>query len=158
MKQDKFLIGILIGIGVLVAAALAVFFIRQGVVPEYMKEDQPRGVVYNYILALHNGEYEKAYGYLWDGEGKPTLNNFQKGLIVNKPQWNNFAVDVMEESTANNIAVISVATTVSQGGIFNEGYRNTENATLEKVDGHWKIISMPYMYWSYDWYQPVIKQ
>ena len=49
MKQDRFLTGILIGIGVLIIAALAVFFTRKDS-QTYVADDTPEGVVHNYVL------------------------------------------------------------------------------------------------------------
>ena len=158
MKQDKFLSGIIIGIIVIVVIAMVVFFTRQSIAQEYQAEDQPTGVVFNYLLALQKGDYEKAYGYLTDMEGKPTLAKFQQDVLMNKPQMDMNAVDVTGESLIDsNTATVLVGTTYSGNGLFNGDSRNTENARLEKVDGKWKIISVPYPYWSYDWYQPVIK-
>ena len=71
MRQDRFLTGILIGIAVLVVIALAVFFLRQGS-QSYISEDAPEGVVHNYVLAVLNDDYEKAYGYLANLDNKPT--------------------------------------------------------------------------------------
>ncbi len=51
MKQDRFLMGILIFIIVLVVAALVLFFVRNEK-PIYGAEDKPEGVLYNYALAL----------------------------------------------------------------------------------------------------------
>ncbi|MBW2589509.1 MAG: hypothetical protein JRD71_02105, partial [Deltaproteobacteria bacterium] len=68
MKKDRFLIGILVGIGVLITAALVVFFTRQGDGQTYMQESTPDGVVHNYVLALQQGDFQKAYGYLSDEE------------------------------------------------------------------------------------------
>ncbi len=65
MKQDRFLLGILIGIGVLIIAALVVFFIRKDS-QTYVPDDVPEGVVHNYVVAVLNKDYEKAYGYLAD--------------------------------------------------------------------------------------------
>ena len=57
MKQDRFLIGILVGIGVLVVIALALFFTRRDQ-QEYVADDTPEGVVHNYALAVFREEYE----------------------------------------------------------------------------------------------------
>jgi hypothetical protein len=65
MKQDRFLTGIIIGIAVLVVLALAVFFTRSDT-QTYVSEDAPEGVVHNYVVAVLNKDYEKAYGYLAD--------------------------------------------------------------------------------------------
>jgi len=45
MKQDRFLVGILVGIGVLVVIALGLFFTRQDK-QEYISDDTPKGVVH----------------------------------------------------------------------------------------------------------------
>ena len=70
MKQDRFLIGILVGVAVLVVVAVGVFFLRQND-QTYIAEDTPDGVVHNYVLAIQLGDYDRAYGYLAEGEGKP---------------------------------------------------------------------------------------
>ena len=57
MKQDKFLTGILIGIGVLIVIALGLFFTRQDK-RDYVADDKPEGVVYNYVLAVVNKDYQ----------------------------------------------------------------------------------------------------
>ena len=72
MKQDKFLTGILIGVGMLVLLALVLFFTRQDK-RDYLAEDAPEGVAHNYVLAVLNKDYEKAYGYLADLKYKPCL-------------------------------------------------------------------------------------
>ena len=156
MKQDKFLIGIIIGIVALVAIALLVFFTRQDNIPDYQSETQPQGVVFNYLLALEKGEYDKAYTYLAEIPNKPSLTQFRQSLIVNKSQYGN-VVNVTAQEIEEQTATVNVVTQMSGGGIFNEGYQNMEIATLEKVDGDWRIISMPYAYWSYDWNQPEFK-
>jgi len=156
MKNDKFLLGIIIGIVALVAIALLVFFTRQDVTPTYQSEDQPQGVVFNYLLALDKGEYEKAYVYLAEIPNKPSLAQFRQSMAVNKAQYGN-AVNITEQEIEGQTATVNVVTQMSNGGLFNEGYQNMEIATLEKVDGKWRIISMPYAYWSYDWNQPEFK-
>jgi len=63
MKQDRFLLGILIFIGLLVIAALALFFIRQDS-QVYVADDTPEGVTRNYALALQKQDFQRAYDYL----------------------------------------------------------------------------------------------
>jgi hypothetical protein len=157
MKQDRFLLFIIIGILALVGVALVVFFTRQTTILEYQADDQPRGVVFNYLLALDKGDYEKAYGYISNISGKPTLMQFRQSMAMNKSQFKTNAVDVTEQSIDGQTATVIVVTTMSGGGPFNQGFSNTENASLEFVDGNWRIISMPYEFWSYDWNQPVVK-
>ncbi len=81
MKQDRFLLGILIGIGVLILAALIVFFSRQNQ-QTYNPEGTPDGAVHNYILAVLNGNYQKAYGYLADLDNKPSYDTFRRSFAT----------------------------------------------------------------------------
>lgn len=157
MKQDRFLFFIILGIVALVGIALVVFFTRQTAVLEYQADDQPRGVVFNYLLALDKGDYEKAYGYLSEVSNKPTLSKFKQTMALNKTQFITNAVDVTEQSIDGQSATVTVMTTMGGGGPFDQGYRNSENAALENVNGKWLIITMPYAFWSYDWNQPFIK-
>lgn len=157
MKQDRSLLAILIGILALVVIALVVFFTRQTSPMDYQAEDQPRGVVLNYLLALDKGDYEKAYSYLSNISSKPTLTQFRQIMAQNKSQYKTNAIDVTEQSIDGQTATVMVVTTMAGGGPFGQDYSNSENATLEWVDGKWQIISMPYAFWSYNWNQPFIK-
>jgi hypothetical protein len=154
MKKDKFLLGIIVGIGLLVIAALAVYFTRQTAAPTYRSEETPEGVVYNYILALRKEDYARAYGYLADKTGKPTQTAFRQAVLMNKDQIQQAIVDLGDTNIDADSAIIEVAVqNAGNDGIFGGGYQNKENAILERVDGAWKLTSMPYMFWSYDWYQ-----
>ena len=154
MKQDRFLTGILIGIGVLVIAALAVFFIRRDT-QTYVQEDVPESVVHNYVVALLNQDYEKAYGYLADLDNKPTYdefrNSFVTGILGNA---GNSAVDVGESQVTGENATVEVAMIYNPSDPFSTGYRDVQNAILVKQGGEWKISSMPtYYLWDFNWYQ-----
>jgi hypothetical protein len=37
---------------------------------------------------------------------------------------------------------------------FSSSYKNLDHAALVRQDGEWKITSMPYNFWDYNWYQP----
>ncbi|HJS19689.1 MAG TPA: hypothetical protein VJ785_13150 [Anaerolineales bacterium] len=154
MKQDRFLTGILIGIGVLIVAALAVFFIRKDS-QTYIQDDVPEGVVHNYVLSILNKDYEKAYGYLADLENKPTFdefhNSFLTGMLGNP---GDAAVDVGEADVTGDDATVEVAMIYNPSDPFSTGYRDVQNAILVRQDGDWKLSSMPaYYLWDYNWYQ-----
>jgi hypothetical protein len=156
MKQDKFLIGIMTGILVLVLVAVGVYFIRKTTLPTFQPEDQPAGVVNNYILAIRNQDYARAYGYLTDKTGKPSQTGFRQALLINKEQIEQAIVDIGDSNINATSAIVEVVAQNSYNeGIFTSAYENKENAILENVDGKWKITSMPYLFWSYDWYQVV---
>jgi hypothetical protein len=157
MKQDRFLTGILIGIGVLVVIALAVFFSRKDT-QTYIAEDAPEGVVHNYVLALINRDYEKAYGYLADLEYKPTYEEFRRPFLNGYVNPDNTAVDVGESEISGEEASVEVAQIYNSGDPFSTGYRDVQRAILVKQDGAWKLSSMPaYNFWDYSWYMEVPK-
>ena len=153
MKQDRFLVGILVGIGILVVVALALFFTRQDE-QEYVSENTPEGVVHNYALAVYREEYEKAYAYLAETENKPTYNEFRQAFFNNFVDPSNAGLELGETEIVGNEAYVTVYLIYNPSDPFSSGYRNTETARLERQDGEWKLLQMPYNFWSYDWYQP----
>jgi hypothetical protein len=154
MKQDRFLIGILIFIGVLVIAAVALFFVRNQT-PAYGSEDTPQGVLYNYAVALQLHDYERAYGYLAEKDDKPTLNAFRQAFMTRQLDTTTTALQIGDVQTLQNNQVwINVTVQYAGSGVFNNSWSNTDRATLEKQNGVWKITYLPNPYWGYDWYQP----
>src|SRR6266540_5029326 len=107
MKQDKFLTGILIGIGVLILLALGLFFLRQDK-REYVADTSPEGVVHNYVLAVLNKDYQRAYGYLADIENKPTYEQFRDAFLKGMVNPNNSAVDIGKSEVNDDTASVEV--------------------------------------------------
>lgn len=157
MKQDRFLTGILVGIAVLVVVALAVFFIRKDS-QSYVSENTPEGVVHNYVLAVLNGDYKKAYGYIADLENKPTYEQFRDAFIKGTVNPNNSAVDIGKSDVNNDTASVEVALIYNPSDPFSTGYRDVQRALLVKQNNDWKLSSMPgYYFWDYSWYQKLPK-
>ena len=157
MKQDRFLTGILVGIALLVVVALAVFFTRRNT-QTYISEDVPEGVVHNYVLAILNADYEKAYGYLAELEHKPTYEQFRDAFIKGVVNPNNSAVDIGESEINNDTATVEVALIYNPSDPFSIGYRDVQRAILVEQGGAWKLSSMPtFYYWDYSWYQELPK-
>ena len=153
MKQDRFLTGILIGIGVLIIAALAVFFIRKDS-QTYISEDTPKGVVHNYIVAVLNKDHEKAYGYLADLDHKPTFEQFRNAFVTGGLNPGSSAVDVGESEITGDDAYVEVAMIYNPSDPFSSGYRDVQRAILVKQGGAWKLSAMPtYYLWEHSWYQ-----
>jgi hypothetical protein len=152
MKQDKFLLGILIGIAVLVVAAFALFFIRQPML-QYVDDSTPSGVVQDFVIALHKGDYPRAYGYLASGTNKPTLEEFRSPFLLKQTDISSTELHLGEESVAGNGATVRLDYSQYYGSPYdvNRGYWQ---ADLVLENGQWKIIQMPPPYWFYDWYQP----
>jgi hypothetical protein len=153
MKQDRFLIGILVFIGVLVIAALVLFFVRPGAL-SYQSEDTPEGVVYNYALAVQNNDVERAYGYLAEKEYKPSQTAFNQAIMNGYLYTEGYALQVEETQILDeDEAWVLVSIHYLSSGPFDNGWTNQDHAALVRQNGKWKLTYMPSPYWSYDWYQ-----
>lgn len=155
MKNDKFLIGIVIGIVVLVIVALMVVLLRRPGNESYIADDTPAGVVHNYFLAVQRKDYEKAYGYLSDDlNSKPNLDKFIRDLD-NYGSQSDAALQMGETTQSTERAQVDVAiTTYHAGGIFDSNtYTDRNTAYLQAApDGSgWRLTQFPYPYWGYDW-------
>ena len=154
MKQDRFLLCILVGIGVLVLVALGLFFTRQDTQQEYVADDIPEGVVHNYALALYRGEHEKAYRYLADDKYKPTYNEFRESFFDHYIDPGNVGLEIGKTEIEDDQAFVVLHLIYSPSDPFSSGYRGTETARLERQGGEWKLLEMPYNFWDYAWYEP----
>ena len=152
MKQDKFLTGILIGIGALILLALGLFFLRQDK-RDYVANTNPDGVVHNYVLAILNKDYQKAYGYLADLEHKPTYEEFRQSFFNGMVNPSDVGVDVGSVEINKDEAVVSLSVYYSNNDPFSSRYASEDRALLTQQNGAWKLNSMPSNFWSYNWYQ-----
>lgn len=152
MKQDKFLTGILIGIGALIVLALVLFFTRQDK-RDYLSEDTPEGVAHNYALALIDKDYEKAYGYLADLRYKPTYEEFRQSFLNGMVNQDGMGLDVGEAEVHGDEAVVNLTLYYSYSDPFSTRTGTPDRALLVEQDGEWKVSSMPYSFWDYNWYQ-----
>jgi hypothetical protein len=153
MKQDRFLLGILIFIGVLVVAALGLFFLRQDS-QVYVVDDSPDNIIRNYALALQKQDYQRAYTYLEDAPAKPTYDAFRRSFLTNQLNVTNNALQVgVVQNISSTEATVSLSILYPGNGPFNQGYSSTDTATLVLQGGAWKLSYMPFPYWSFDWYQ-----
>jgi len=157
LKQDRFLIGILIFIIVLVAVALGLFFMRQDTLT-YVPDDTPEGVIHNYALAIQNMDFEKAYTYLAQGEAKPSYEYFRMAYLNRQLDVSNAAIQVgATRSLSATEAVVDITVVFSSTDPFSSPYSNLQTATLVKEGGDWKLTFMPNPYWGWDWYTPTPK-
>ena len=156
MKQDKFLTGILIGIGVLILLALGLFFLRQDK-RDYVAGTSPDGVVHNYVLSILNKDYQKAYGYLADLEYKPTYEEFRQSFFNGMVNPGDAGVEVGTAEINGDEAFVTLSVYYSINEPFASRYASEDRALLVKQDGAWKLSAMPYNFWDYNWYQEPFK-
>jgi hypothetical protein len=156
--SDKFLLGIVAGVVVLIAAALAIFANQPE--PSFVADDGPEGVVHNYLLALIQGDDERAYAYLSpELEDYPeSVDQFQKDLEVFSYRYaDQESVDlvIVSSETEGDEAEVEVRETVYyDGDMFNASqYSQTIIFTLEQIGGQWKIDGGDY-YFAYCWNSP----
>jgi hypothetical protein len=158
MKDDKFLISIVVGIVVLIVVALAVVLLRAPGNEAYIPDDTPTGVVHNYFLALQKDDYEKAYSYLAeDVQRDVDLDKFIRD-VDNFQADSQAALQIGEVSTGEaRVQVDITITTYSPGGFFESNtYTQYHTALLKRAaDGSgWRLTNFPYPYWGYDWGEP----
>ena len=154
MKQDRFLIGILVGIALLVLIALGLFITRKGE-QDYGPDDTPQGVIRNYVLALEKGEFQRAYGYLYDAQDKPDLEQFRQSFLTNRLDTSGVALQIGQVREVGAEAIVELVVIHGGSGPFNDVYRENTRALLEMDStGAWKIVNLPYPYWNWDWYTP----
>lgn len=153
MKQDRFLTGILIGIGVLIVVALALFFTRRQDVA-YLNQDTPTAVVHDYALAVYQGDYQRAYEFLADQPNRPSYDYYRQTVITTNIKQSGADLRLGEATVEGENAFVMVAVIYPSGDPFSRTYENWEQARLVRQEGAWKLEYMPYPYWGWDWYQP----
>lgn len=151
MKQDKFLTGILLFIGLLVIAALILFFGHSQ--PQVRTDNTPEAAVFNFILALQQEDYEQAYAYLVEAPGKPSLTTFEQ-YYRNNLDLSRLAVDVGETRLRGERASVELILTQVASEPFGGEWTSEGTALLVRQEGRWKIEGMPWQFWGWDWYAP----
>ena len=153
MKKDRFLTGILIGMVVLVITAVGLFLLRGGE-QRYLDENTPEAVVLDYVFALQNRDFQRAYQYLPENYAayqKPSFTEFRS--YFNYEQGANTGIQVLSVEAQDGFAWVEIETVQSSGGLFGGIYRSQEFANLIlDDDGKWKLFSMPYPFWGWEWF------
>lgn len=154
---DKFLIGIVAAVVVLVGAVLALALLRPSQ-PSYRPDDTPEGVAHNYLLALQLEEYERAYNYL-----SPALSGYPDDLDafeddVDDNRWSfgyydddlSLSVETVDIS-GDRAKIIVRKTQFYRGGLFDSGQHSTTfEMTLSREGEAWKVAESD-RYWASCW-------
>ena len=154
---DKFLIGIVVGVILLVGVVLTIALLRPDQ-SSYLSDDTPEGVAHNYLLALQLEEYERAYSYLSPTlPGHPTnLEAFERDVRLNRWSFGDDDSDTSLAIEAINVnddkaRIVVRKTTFYPGSLFDSGQHSfTFYVVLHRKDGAWKITSSE-SYWLTCW-------
>jgi hypothetical protein len=154
-RTDKFLIGIVAAIVILVGAGFTVLRLRPK--PGYQPDDTPGGVANNYLLALQRDELDRAYGYVWPKVPGYPDEAYTFGQNVNNSfGYNNqSSVAIQHVTETDETATVTfVETNFSQGGLFgSNSYENTYQMHLVRENGRWWIRQSD-AYWAWCLDQP----
>lgn len=151
MKTSRTIEFFALFIAIIILIVLLVTYVNENQA-KYLQEDQPNGVVNNYILSLNKGDYEKAYTYLADFPNKPDFSKFQNLISQqeNEIKKSNVIIgEVIQEGQTLSFQII-IRRNYERNSPTNPNlYNNFGQLTME--NGDWKILSMPAPYWSEDW-------
>ena len=141
-KLDRFLLAIVAGIVLIVVAAFAVALSRP--LPGYLPEDDPAGVAYNYLWALHEQDYERAHSYL-----SPTISGYPDSPAKFRqvvagwyyPRQEEVSYTVQLRRMSGDHASVLVRESRYSGSLFSSEYRDNYGMELSLEQNGWKIIS-----------------
>ena len=154
-QTDRFLIAIVAGALALVVSAF--LLARSLPEPVYQSEHTPEGVAQNYLLALRQRDFGRAYGYLSPQlPGHPDSAEAFAELVLDYP-WE-FGIDereggqlqVIETDVGEERASVRVRETRFQSsGLFDSSQStHTFRMTLQREEGDWRIHNAG-SYWSH---------
>lgn len=148
LKQDRFLLAILLSLAGLVVSAIVLFYVRSGE-QEYGPADTPEGVVRNYILALQKGDYPTAYSPLALDVNLPGLEEFENGLLAQRQAFDTLSVRLGATAQTGQTALVRLIVLHTSGGPFQDTWQDETSVTLRlDATGNWKIITAPWPFWA----------
>ncbi len=155
LRDDRFLVGILAGIGLLLLLALAAILLLRGSAQD-LPATTPAGTVQRFLRALENQQYDAAYGYLSDTmSNKPSREEFARyNADTGAYEGTGTRLRIERESISDASASVVVQVTHYTNDLppFASEWTTTETFTLRQVGGAWQITSLPYRYWPPKYY------
>lgn len=152
---DRPLIAIVVVIGILLVVTVVVVLSEPP--PEYMPEGEPEAAAYNYLLALFQGDFERAYGYLSpDLPGYP--ETFDDFIVVIRRYPYQFGLDRDVSFSVEEVYALEAMTYVtiqetrfSSSDVLSPSYSTRSfEFVLVSEQGEWQIIEGS-RYFAYCW-------
>jgi len=158
-RTDGFLIILVAGVVLLIVGAFVLLRLQPPA--DYRPGSDPADVAHNYLFALQQEDYERAYTYL-----SPSMANYpRKGSDFSAQVFNNgyafvfneyASLTVGEADIQGNRATVPVRQRIAvQGGLFGGGsYDYDFQIRLERdgPDGPWLLVGAD-QFWLYCWGQ-----
>ncbi len=150
--STKFLIAIVIGIVLLVIITFAVVMLRPE--PTYQDDSTPDGAAHNYLLAIQNKDYERAFTYIPEKYAYPE-DAEDMAYTISKDSWpfdtnndSSLAVESVNTRGEEKAVVTIRETTFYNNGLMGSG-QSTNTFTLSMIleDELWKVDNGD-RYWS----------
>jgi hypothetical protein len=146
--QDRFFAGILIGIVLLVALALGLYFLRSGQ-GKYVDDSNPAGALHNYLVAVRSQDYQKAYSYLADDADKPDYSDFSltfKAAGRNSIEFPPVEIGETLPGLNGDSATVMITLQYKGQGLFDGSSYQSDLAVMVLQNGAWKVRTAPYQY------------
>ena len=155
---DKFLVMIVIGVILLVSVAFAVTLLRPK--PTYKTDDAPEGVAHNYLLALQQEDFERAYSYIspsltgYPIDGSSFMENVKRYSWSFRTGTDTTLAIESAKITGGSAVVTVCETRFYRGGLFDSNQRiSTFDMELQLENDEWRITDSDYYFancWNYE--------
>jgi hypothetical protein len=153
--SNKFLFGIVIGIILLVIVTFSVVMLRPE--PAYRDDSAPDGAAHNYLLALQQGDYERAYQYIPADYKFPTdARDLEDDVHRNSWQFDladdfSLAIEAVKLRDDDEAVVTVRKTTFYNDGLLGS-HQDFSTFTMNMVlEGDLWKVSQARSYWSNCW-------
>lgn len=144
-NMDRPLIVIVAVIAILVVVAVIVVLAEPS--PEYLPEGEAQATAYNYLLALFQGDFERAYGYISPNlQGYPgSLDEFIQDIRRYPYQFGldrDISFSVQEVYTTGLTTYVTIdETRFSSGDVLSPSYYTRSfEIDLRSEQGQWYIV------------------
>lgn len=153
MNSNRWLMIFAIILGMLVIATVPLVSLRGEKKVASLPKDSPQGSVQRYLIAIHEKDYQKAFGYLlFNPADKITTYNDWVQMLGNPQSGHSVWKATLGTITINgNYATVEVAIdTIHLGGLFgNSQYSQLIVFQLTSMGNSWFITSPTYVFWIY---------
>ncbi len=154
MKQpDKFLLAIVTVIILLVIAAFVTVLLRPQ--PQYRRGETAEDIVYNYLLALQQEEYERALDLIAQDVPNRPQDSTELAWAMSQDRWQ-FGLDsspsreIIGSRISGDNATVTIQETHADNSPFGSSYTEEITMRLKREESGWKL-SGGQRYWSYEW-------